>query len=87
MYQNNKILSLTYTAKEKWGQILFIHANDLTKFENIFFNYDNRKLLIYECLNQLLDKNLLITTFTPRKAKFCEINYVDDLQTAKLIRD
>lgn len=86
VHQNGQVLNLSYAAAQKWGQILYISHEDLAVFEKIFFYSENQKLVIYECLNKLVDK-IKLHTITPRKAKFIELNNIDDLSRAKLIKD
>lgn len=83
---DNKVTILSYAINDyKWCNISYFTGKELDMIKSFCSNREKKKLFMFECLNEILEKKIKITAHNPTKKSLIKINSSSDIPKLKKV--
>lgn len=78
---DNKATILSYGLPTKWCQIAYITGKEFKILKHIFqkFNNNQKKMLVFEIINQMIAMGAVFHCYEPKKMSLVEIDCIKDI--------
>lgn len=80
-YDNNIATSMSYSSKEKWGQIVFMTGKELNMFQKICRNYSlSSQWFLHEAISNIINRGGKFSMIKKQTINIFEVDKKDDLK-------